>query len=87
MNAADITFIMTVAAAILIILVRSAHPRTVSIAPTVIEWFNLKFQEWQSETVQPGKSRSLERIDLADREVADLLRSRSVEQDVLDALD
>jgi hypothetical protein len=39
------------------------------------------------ETVEQARSRATEIIDLADRDVLDLLSSRAVEQDVQDLLD
>ena len=46
-----------------------------------------KLREWEPETVAEVKARVTEIIDLADLEVLDIMRSRAVEQEVLNLLD
>lgn len=87
MNAIAITVIVTIAAVISIILVRSRHPRMASVAPAAMEQLHFKFQGWRSNLVESKRLRSLEVSEFADQDVLDLLRSRSVEQEVLDLLD
>ena len=53
----------------------------------LVEKLNLKFQEWQPDTVDQVRQWITEIIDLADQDALDILRSRSVEQEVLDLLD
>jgi hypothetical protein len=59
------------------------------------ERLGIKLQEWKLEISDSAKRTLLERvrqyiseiIDLADRDILDLLPSRTVEQDVLDLID
>jgi hypothetical protein len=53
----------------------------------LIETLNAKLREWKPETAAEVRERVTEIIRLADQDVLDLVRSRSVEQDVLDILD
>lgn len=46
-----------------------------------------KLREWKPETAAHVRERVREIISLADQEVLDLVRSRAVEQEVLDTLD
>ena len=46
-----------------------------------------RLREWKPETATEVRKRVSEVIDLADHDVLDLLRSRAVEQEVLDLLD
>ncbi|MEO0828681.1 MAG: hypothetical protein AAFY67_24115 [Cyanobacteria bacterium J06642_9] len=48
---------------------------------------NLKFQEWQPDTVEEVRQLIQEIIDLADQDSLDVLRFRAVEQEVLTLLD
>ncbi|MEO0538944.1 MAG: hypothetical protein AAF215_34460 [Cyanobacteria bacterium P01_A01_bin.123] len=48
---------------------------------------NLKFQEWQPDTVEEVRQLIQDIIDLADQDSLDVLRSRAVEQEVLTLLD
>lgn len=48
---------------------------------------NRKLQKWHPRTSEEVKRWVAEIIDLADQDALGLLRSRSVEQDVLDMLD
>lgn len=54
---------------------------------TLVEQLNVKLQEWQPDTVQQVRQLIAEIIDLADQGALDILRSRLVEQEVLDLLD
>ena len=46
-----------------------------------------KLREWQPNTVAEVRERVAEIIDLADRDMLDILQSRSVEREVLDLID
>ena len=54
---------------------------------TLTEKLGIKLQEWQPDVADRVRQYIMEIIDLADRDVLDLLPSRSVEQDVLDLID
>ena len=51
------------------------------------EKLGIKLQEWQPDVADRVRQYIMEIIDLADRDVLDLLPSRAVEQDVLDLID
>ena len=51
------------------------------------EKLGIKLQEWQPDVADRVRQYIMEIIDLADRDVLDLLPSRTVEQDVLDLID
>ncbi len=53
----------------------------------LVETLDARLREWKPETAAQVRERVAEIIGLADQDVLDLLRSRSVEQDVLDILD
>ena len=53
----------------------------------LVETLNARLHEWKPETAAEVRERVTEIIGLADQDALDLLRSRSVEQDVLDILD
>ena len=53
----------------------------------LVERLDAKLREWKPETAAQVRERLAEIIVLADQEVLDLLRSRAVEQEVLDVLD
>ena len=53
----------------------------------LVEKLDAKLREWKPETAAQVRECVAEIISLADREALDLLRSRAVEQDVLDMLD
>jgi hypothetical protein len=53
----------------------------------LIETLNTKLREWKPETAAEVRERVTEIIQLADQDVLDLVRARSIEQDVLDILD
>ena len=46
-----------------------------------------KLREWSPETAEQVRSQVLEIIELADQGLLDIVRSRQVEQEVLDLLD
>ncbi|NEP58138.1 MAG: hypothetical protein F6K31_14135 [Symploca sp. SIO2G7] len=51
------------------------------------EKLNTKLQEWQPDTVEEVRQLITEIISLADQGILDIIRSRRVEQEVLDSLD
>lgn len=53
----------------------------------LVEQLNAKLLEWQPEVAQQVRQSLAEIIELADQGGLDLLRSRTVEQEVLDLLD
>jgi hypothetical protein len=53
----------------------------------VVEALNNKLKEWKPETSQKVRALVTEIIEVADENALDLLRSRAVEQEVLDLLD
>ena len=53
---------------------------------TLAEKLNLKLQEWQPDTVDQVRQLIIEIIELADQDALDILRSRAIEQEVLDLL-
>jgi hypothetical protein len=53
----------------------------------LLETLDAKLREWKPETAAQVRERVSEIISLADQDVLDLMRSRSVEQEVLDMLD
>jgi hypothetical protein len=53
----------------------------------LIETLSAKLREWKPETAAQVRERVTEIIGLADQDALDLLRSRTLEQDVLDFLD
>ena len=46
-----------------------------------------KLQQWSPDTAEQVRQRVAEIIDLADQDALDLMRSRTLEQEVLDLLD
>ena len=54
---------------------------------TLIERLDSKLREWKPETAAQVRERVAEIIALADQDALDLMRSRAVEQEVLDILD
>jgi hypothetical protein len=54
---------------------------------TLVETLSVKLARWQPDVANLARQFILEIIDLADRDALDILRSRSVEQEVLDLLD
>lgn len=53
----------------------------------LVERLDAKLREWTPSTVEQVRQRIAEIIDLADQDALDVLRSRVVEQEVLDLLD
>ena len=53
----------------------------------LVERLDLKLREWKPETAAQVRECVTEIIALADQGALDLLRSRAVEQEVLDILD
>ncbi len=53
----------------------------------VAERLDAKLREWKPDTAAQVRQRVTEIIELADQDVLDVLRSRLVEQEVLDMLD
>jgi hypothetical protein len=51
------------------------------------ERLDRKLREWSPETAEQVRSQVLEIIELADQSLLDIVRSRKVEQEVLDLLD
>jgi len=54
---------------------------------TLVDLLDQKLRQWKPETSREVRERVTEIIDLADRDGLDLMRSRAVEQEVLDLLD
>jgi len=54
---------------------------------TLVERLDARLREWKPETAAQVRQWVAEIIALADQEALDLLRSRAVEQEVLDMLD
>ena len=53
----------------------------------LVKKLDAKLREWEPNIAATVRKRILEIIDLADRDALDIMRSRSVEQEVLDLLD
>ena len=51
------------------------------------ERLDAKLREWKPDTAAQVRQQVTEIIELADQDVLDVLRSRTVEQEVLDILD
>jgi len=54
---------------------------------TLVEQLDAKFRVWQPEMANQVRQRIAEIIEMADLDALDVLRSRTVEQEVLDTLD
>ena len=54
---------------------------------TLVDRLDSKLREWKPETAAQVRQCVAEIIALADQDALDLLRSRAVEQEVLDVLD
>jgi hypothetical protein len=63
------------------------EPRKDSIVDALVEKLDARLRAWRPETAVEARERIAELIDLADRDVLDLARSRGAEQQVLDLLD
>ena len=53
----------------------------------LVKRLDAKLREWEPNIAATVRSRISEIIDLADEDALDIMRSRAVEQDVLDLLD
>jgi hypothetical protein len=53
----------------------------------LVERLDKKLREWSPETAEQVRCQIVEIIELADQGLLDLVRSRKVEQEVLDLLD
>jgi hypothetical protein len=53
----------------------------------LIEELSLKLNQWTPSLAEEVRQRIVEIIEMADQDVLDILRSRTVEQEVLDLLD
>ncbi len=53
----------------------------------LVERLDEKLQEWEPSTAAEVRQRVSELIDLADEGLLEIMRSRAVEQEVLDILD
>ena len=53
----------------------------------LVKKLDAELREWEPNIAAAVKERILEIIDLADRDALDMMRSRVVEQEVLDLLD
>lgn len=51
------------------------------------ERLDARLRQWKRDTAEQVRQRVAEIIDLADQDALDVLRSRAVEQEVLDLLD
>lgn len=54
---------------------------------TLIEKLDAKLRHWNPETAEQVRQCIVEIIEMADQDTLDILRSRIVEQEVLDLLD
>jgi hypothetical protein len=54
---------------------------------TLAETLDIKLREWRTDIVVQVRQQIEEIIELADQEALDILRSRVIEQEVLDLLD
>jgi len=54
---------------------------------TLIQELDIKFRQWQPAIVEQVRRCLVEIIELADQDALDILRSRLVEQEVLDLID
>ena len=53
----------------------------------LLEKLDAKLKEWKPETAAEVRNRLAEMMALADQDTLDLMRSRAMEQEVLDMLD
>ncbi|RJP21953.1 MAG: hypothetical protein C4527_22535 [Candidatus Omnitrophota bacterium] len=53
----------------------------------LVERLDVKLREWKPAIANEVRQYVKEIIDLADRDVLDIMQSRSVEQEILDLLD
>jgi hypothetical protein len=57
------------------------------VVDALVERLDAKLREWKPDTAAQVRERVAEVIELADRDVLDLMRPRATEQEVLDLLD
>ena len=53
----------------------------------LLERLDTRLRQWKPETAEQVRQRVAEIIDLTDEDLLDMMRSRTVEQEVLDWLD
>ena len=53
----------------------------------LVERLDEKLRQWSPDTAEQVRQRVVEIIDLADQDALDVMRSRTVEQEVLDLID
>ena len=53
----------------------------------LLERLDTRLRQWKPETAEQVRQRGAEIIDLADEDLLDMMRSRTVEQEVLESLD
>lgn len=53
----------------------------------LVETLDAKLREWEPNIAETVRERILEIIELADQDALEIMRSRAVEQEVLDLLD
>jgi hypothetical protein len=53
----------------------------------LLEKMDVKLKEWKPQTAAEVRQRVTEMMALADEDALDLMRSRAIEQEVLDMLD
>src|SRR5579863_525297 len=58
-----------------------------AIMDALAEKLDARLREWKPETAAEARERIAEVIELADRDILDIARSRAAEQEVLDLLD
>jgi len=54
---------------------------------SLLEKLDMRLREWRPETANEVRRALAEIVDLADQDALDLMRSRAVEQEVLDLID
>ncbi len=57
------------------------------IVDALVEKLDARLREWKPETADAVRERVTEVMELADEDVLDLMRSRGIEQEVLDLID
>lgn len=53
----------------------------------LVQELDLKLRQWQPDIAEQVRQRLAEIIELADQDALDILRSRAMEQEVLDLID
>ena len=53
----------------------------------LVEKLDAKLRQWKPDTAEQVRQRVAEIIDVADQDALNIMRSRAVEQEVLDLLD